>query len=89
MIDEELIISIISDSLGLEVSKEDSFDALGLDSLDMLDLILECEHTFNVSIDSEEIMKLHTIKDLVNLIQVLNMQDYFESTQADLQPDYD
>lgn len=89
MANEETILNTISDCINLEVCKEDRFDALGLDSLDIIDLLMECELTFNVSIDNKDFMKMQTVGELVKLIQELDMQDYFESTQADLQPDYD
>lgn len=78
---------IVSDILGLEANKEDSFETLGVGSLDLVEIISRCEQHFNIAIRDDKVQKLKTVGDLVNLVKELDMQDYFESTQADLQSD--
>jgi len=86
MIDiEERVIEIVSNFLDCEVTKEESFVNLGVDSLDIIEIIVECEQEFNIAITDNKIQKLKTVEDLVKLVQESDMQDYFESTQADLQ----
>lgn len=41
---------------------------LGLDSLKVVEIFMECENIFNVSFDDEEIMKSKTVGDLINKI---------------------
>ncbi|MGL4949254.1 MAG: acyl carrier protein [Anaeroplasmataceae bacterium] len=43
---------------------------LGIDSLGSAELILEIETQFNIRIEEEEIKKLNTVKDIVDLIKV-------------------
>ena len=41
------------------------FDDLGLDSLDMVDMVIALEHTFKIKIrDEEEIRKIRTLEDI-------------------------
>ncbi len=41
------------------------FDDLGLDSLDMVDMVIALEHAFKIKIrDEEEIRKIRTLEDI-------------------------
>lgn len=42
---------------------------LGLDSLDIIEFIMELEKTFNIEIFDEESNKIHNIKDCISLIE--------------------
>lgn len=50
-----------------EISPESTLEELGLDSLDTVDLIMQFEDEFEVSLEVDEKMK--TVGDLVKLIQ--------------------
>ena len=87
---EEKVIDIVKDVLGMEgekVTSEDTFDNLYADSLDLIDIIIECEQEFGYPIRDDKAQNLKTVGDLVNLITDLDNKDYLESTQADLQID--
>ena len=87
---EERVISIISEILGMEdekVTSEDTFDNLYADSLDLVEITIECEKEFSYPITDDKVQNLKTVGDLVNLITDLDNKDYLESTQADLQID--
>lgn len=87
---EEKVIDIVKDVLGMEgekVTSEDTFDDLYVDSLDLIDIIIECEKEFGYPIRDDKAQNLKTVGDLVNLIKDLDNKDYLESTQADLQID--
>lgn len=84
---EERVINIVNDILGVEASVEDTFDDLYADSLDLVEIIIECEQEFGYPIRDDRAQNLKTVQDLVNLITDLNNKDYLESTQADLQMD--
>lgn len=68
----EKISEIISKrlSISIEKIKEETVMAeeLGADSLDMVEVIMDLEDEFGVSIPDEAIPNLKTIKDLVNYI---------------------
>ena len=87
---EEKVINIVKDVLGMEgekITSADTFDDLYADSLDLIDIIIECEQEFSYPIRDDKAQNLKTVGDLVNLIKDLDNKDYLESTQADLQID--
>lgn len=83
---EEKVISIVSEVLGIESEKITSADTFD-DSLDLVEIIIECEQEFGYPIKDDKVQNLKTVGDLVNLIKDLDNKDYLESTQADLQVD--
>ena len=84
---EERVIDIVNDILGVEATEEDTFEDLYMDSLDLVEIIIECEQEFGYPITDDKVKNLKTVEDLVNLIKDLDNKDYLESTQADLQID--
>ena len=84
---EEKVINIVNDVIGVEANVEDTFDDLYVDSLDLIEIIIECEQEFGYPIRDDKAQNLKTVGDLVNLIKDLDNKDYLESTQADLQVD--
>ena len=84
---EKRVINIVNDVLGVEASVEDTFDDLYVDSLDLVEIIIECEQEFGYPIRDDKAQNLKTVGDLINLITDLDNKDYVESTQADLQVD--
>lgn len=80
---EEKVTSIVSEVLGIgreEITSADTFDDLYADSLDLVEIIIECEKEFSYPITDDKVQNLKTVEDLDN-------RDYLESTQADLQID--
>ena len=69
----EKVKSIIVDKLGVEeseVTTEASFtNDLGADSLDTVELIMEFEKEFDISIPDEEAEKIQTVGDAVSYIE--------------------
>lgn len=84
---ETRVINIINEELGVNAKSEDTFDDLYADSLDLVEIIVECEEEFGYPIRDDKAQNLKTVGDLVNLITDLDNKDYVESTQADLQVD--
>lgn len=84
---EERVIDIFNDILGVEATEEDTFEDLYMDSLDLIDIVIECKKEFGYPIRDDKVQNLKTVGDLVNLIKDLDNKDYLESTQADLQID--
>ena len=70
---ESKVKEIIIDKLGLEeseVSNEASFaNDLGADSLDTVELIMEFEKEFNISIPDQDAEKIGTVGEAVKYIQ--------------------
>ena len=70
---EERVKAIIVDKLGVdesEVTAEASFtNDLGADSLDTVELIMELEKEFDLSIPDEEAEKIVTVGDAIAFIE--------------------
>ena len=52
-----------------DIDLDQSLRNLGIDSLDLLDLILEAEEKFNISIGDDELLSLETVNDIVKVIK--------------------
>ena len=67
------VIAIIVDKLGVEeseVTNEASFtNDLGADSLDTVELIMEFEKEFNISIPDDEAEKISKVGDAVDYVE--------------------
>lgn len=70
---ESKVKAIIIDKLGVEesqVTPEASFTAdLNADSLDTVELIMEFEKEFGITIPDEDTSKISTVQDAINYIQ--------------------
>lgn len=70
---EEKVKSIIVDKLGVdeaEVKPEASFtNDLGADSLDTVELIMEFEKQFGISIPDDQAEKISTVGDAIKFIE--------------------
>lgn len=66
------VFDVIAENLGVDRStiKTDSniIDDLGADSLDNIELIMECEDTFGITITEEEAETVDTVEDLIKLV---------------------
>ncbi len=69
----ERVKHIIVNKLGVEesqITNEASFtNDLGADSLDTVELIMEFEREFNISIDDSEAEKIQTVGNAVNYLE--------------------
>jgi acyl carrier protein len=74
---EEKVLEIIVEQL--EVTKEECvpeaffIDDLGADSLDLAELLLEMEDTFDVEISTEELKKIRKIQDVIDFLKARNV----------------
>jgi acyl carrier protein len=65
------IINLIVQELKIEpndVRVNASFQDLGVDSLDMVQIIMKCEELFGVEIPDDVAEKFHTVNDVVDYI---------------------
>lgn len=70
---EEKIKEIIERYLGVnpsDYSNESKFvEDLACDSLDMIEVIMECEREFNIAIPDDSVSKLVTVQDLIDYVK--------------------
>lgn len=68
----ERVSAILAEELGIDRSviqmDSDFIDDLNADSLDIVDLVVEMEHEFDLSIPDEEAERIKTVGDAVNYI---------------------
>ncbi len=69
---EEKVMGIVSEQLGVpkeEVAKESSFvDDLKADSLDVVELVMEFEDEFDITIPDDDYEKIRTVGDAIEYI---------------------
>lgn len=53
---------------GHELTKDSAFRDLGIDSLDLVDLVFELEEEIGTQFDDDELASIKTVQDLLNLI---------------------
>jgi acyl carrier protein len=74
---DEKIIDLIAEQLNVtreECVPEASFiDDLGADSLDLVELIMEMEETFDIHIADNELEKIRSIKDVTEFLHSKNV----------------
>lgn len=69
--DNQKIIDILVDKLGVkadEVTDDKKLTDLGADSLDAVELIMEVEQQFSISIPDDEAEKISTVEELKNMV---------------------
>ena len=70
----EQVKTIVADSLGVDagdLTAETTFESLGADSLDLMDMVMSFEDAFEVEIDTEEIQNLTSIGSVVTYLEGL------------------
>lgn len=66
----DTVKSILSKRIDISSLKEDdNLSTLGLDSLDLVEVMIEIEEELGVEFTSDEISNLTTLKDVLNLIE--------------------
>ena len=67
---KEEVSKIIAKRVDVSALKEDdNLTALGIDSLDFVEVMLEIEEVFHIEFDSNEIEEAKTLRDVLNLIE--------------------
>ena len=70
---EERVVDIVTEQLGVEkdkVKRESSFvNDFGADSLDTVELVMELEEEFDITIPDDAAEKIQTVKDAITFIE--------------------
>ena len=70
----EKVKEIVAEGLdvnAVDLTEETTFESLGADSLDLMDMVMTFEYEFGVEIDTEAIGDLKTIGSVVTYIEGL------------------
>lgn len=67
----EKIKTILTDELQVnaEITEESELSDLGINSLELADLVMHCEDDFGIQIGDDDIRKFITVGDLVKYIE--------------------
>lgn len=70
----EKIAALIEEQLGTvdatQITEETSFkDDLGADSLDLFELVMQCEEEYGIEFPSEELDSMKTVGDVIRFIK--------------------
>ncbi|NLC66889.1 MAG: acyl carrier protein [Clostridium sp.] len=74
----EKIQEVIMDKMGLEkneINLDSTFDDLGADSLDVVEIIMALEEEYDIEIDDEEAVDINTVGDVVNYLEGILVDD--------------
>lgn len=69
----ERVLAVLADQtqkpVGQITPEQSLADDLKLDELDMVELVMEIEETFGITIDDDEVERLKTVQDLIDLVE--------------------
>ena len=68
------VVDIVAQKLSIDketVLKNGSFEDLGADSLDMVEIVMKLEEVFGIEINDEDAEKLSSLNEVVNYINDL------------------
>jgi len=68
------VLQIIADNQKKDISlvtTESSFEELGIDSMDAVNIVFEIENQFSVNVPDEEMKNIRSVRDSVNGVQKL------------------
>jgi len=58
-----------------QVTIESSFEDLGIDSMDGVNIVFALENEFNINVPDEEVKNIHSVRDMVDGIRRLVERD--------------
>ncbi|MGL5205812.1 MAG: acyl carrier protein [Metamycoplasmataceae bacterium] len=69
MINQEIILNIIKRRTNKKISPSTDIKELGLDSLDLVEVVMEIEQELDIKIPDDELTNIKTIDDLIKIIE--------------------
>jgi acyl carrier protein len=74
---KERIISLLAYRLGYDETEinenQDFINDLGVDSLDMVEIVMDIEKEFGLKVEDKEIAEIKTVSDLIKKVDELRM----------------
>ncbi|QEH62240.1 acyl carrier protein [Spiroplasma chinense] len=68
---EEIKKSLVAKGAKGSITKDSVFKAMGLDSLDLMDMIVLLEDELNITFSDEQMSDINTVNDLITTIEEL------------------
>ncbi|MGL4343239.1 MAG: phosphopantetheine-binding protein [Metamycoplasmataceae bacterium] len=65
---KKTIFNIIKSKVKMNFDESSKIDSLDLDSLDLIEIVMEIETTFSIKIEDDKLNSIKTISDLLNIV---------------------
>jgi len=68
----EKVMEVLEEQLGpfrIEVTDTTSFDELGADSLDKVEMVMQLEEAYAISVSDENLEQMKTVADIVSYLE--------------------
>jgi acyl carrier protein len=70
-----------------QVTVDSSFEELGIDSMDGVNIVFALENEFDINVPDEEVKNIHSVRDMVNgVIKLVEMKAAPEARPGDAAP---
>lgn len=66
------VLKLIKSKLNIELNDkkmDENFKEFGIDSLEIMELVLEIESKFDITLPDDKLLQLKTVNDLIKLIE--------------------
>ncbi len=70
MINQDIVLNILKKRTNKKFNNSTEIKLLGLDSLDLVEIITEIEEELNIKIPDEKLMNIKTIDDLLKIVEI-------------------
>lgn len=67
---EKIIFNSLKSKTKISFDSKSDITKIGIDSLDLVELIIENEEKFNVEISDDELLNLKTVEEVINLFDL-------------------
>lgn len=71
----ETVLELVRDRSTPDATLDSTFDDLGMDSLDRVELELEIEEEFNVTVQDGDVDKIKTVRQLAEFVSALKSEE--------------
>ncbi|WP_156007182.1 acyl carrier protein [Spiroplasma tabanidicola] len=68
---EEIKRTLINKGAKAAITKDTELKSLGLDSLDLMDMVVFLEEKLDITLSDDQLMGMNTVNDLVKIIESL------------------
>ncbi len=79
---KEKVINILSERLSIDKTEigldSHLMDDLGVDSLDLVELVMAIEETYNIEIPDDDVEKLYTPRKIIDYISSLGLAETYK-----------
>lgn len=69
------LLSFLSGRLAVPIDASTRLEDLGIDSLELVDLVMQVEHGCNIALDDAAAEEIHTVADLLRYLSAREQQD--------------